>query len=365
VTVVESSGALQPPREALDCGNSGTTMRLMAGILAGQPFHSCLAGDESLSRRPMRRIIEPLSRMGATIESDDGRAPLAIDGGELHGIDYTLPVASAQVKSAVLLAGLFAAGETVTREPAALGRSRDHTERMLSALGVPVITEDTDSGMVARITAGRPRAFSVDVPGDPSSAAFLAGAALLSGGDITIDGLLINPRRTGFLRLLQAMGAQVETELGDFALGEPVGSVHLSGAAGNPASLARSDVPDLVDEIPLLALTATQANGTSELRHAGELRVKETDRIRATAESLTRMGARIDELEDGIVVHGPTPLRGTQVESYGDHRIAMMLAVAGLIAEGKTVIDGADVAAISWPGFVDVMCGLGADIALA
>ncbi len=357
-TVVISTDHLQAPSGPLDCGNSGTTMRLLAGILAGQPFRSCLIGDESLSRRPMRRVIEPLARMGAVIESLDGRAPLDIHGSRLQGIDYETPVASAQIKSAVLLAGLFADGTTTVREPAL---SRDHTERMLTTLGVPV----SSSGAVHSVEGGRrPRSFEANIPGDPSSAAFLITAGCLTGGDVTVNGTMLNPTRAGLFTALEEMGSEIDQESTSESVGEAVGIVRGRGKPRNPVTLSDSAIPSLIDEVPLLVLAATQVAGTSEIRGVSELRVKETDRIRATTENLRLMGARIEEVEDGFVIQGPTPLSGSCVDSRRDHRIGMMLAVAGLIAAGETVIRGAECAAISWPGFVEALASLGADIAV-
>jgi 3-phosphoshikimate 1-carboxyvinyltransferase len=365
-TVVESNGVLQPPTVPLDCGNSGTTMRLMTGILAGQSFDSILVGDESLSRRPMRRVIEPLETMGARIDSQNGCAPLNIHGSSLHGIEYTLPVASAQVKSAVLLAGLFAEGETVVHENAKLGRSRDHTERMLTALGVPVSVEERVEGWTARMRGGgQIQPLDLTVPGDPSSAAFLVAAAGLSGGEITIRHVLANPSRTGFARQTERLGMNVSIGASSSAAGEPAGDLTASGRPERAPHLDRREVPELVDEVPLLVLLATQIQGRSEIRGVDELRVKETDRIAATAEVLNQLGANIGEVADGFIVEGPTRLHGATVASHGDHRIAMMLAVAGLIAEGETVIDDAGCAAISWPEFAETMRSLGASIDVA
>jgi 3-phosphoshikimate 1-carboxyvinyltransferase len=370
VTVVQSIGAFRPPTEPLDCGNSGTTMRLLTGILAGQPFRTTLIGDDSLSRRPMRRVIDPLRQMGARIASDSGCAPLHIDGAELHGVRYTLPVASAQIKSAVLLAGLFASGETVVVEPASLGRSRDHTETMLRALGAAVRVNHPSSdatgapeGWNVSVTAGSPLVtFDISIPGDPSSAAFLMAGACLTGGTVTIDDILINPTRTGFLRALVTMGARVDMQEASPMLGEPRACVSVSGTLKSCPRLQREDVPQVLDELPLLALCATQTDGVSEIRHAAELRVKETDRIQTTTQVLTRMGAEVKELNDGFMVQGPTPLHGAVLPSQNDHRIAMMLAVAGLSATGETMVHGAESASVSWPGFQQTLAALGGDI---
>lgn len=362
--VVRSSGALRPPEEDLACGNSGTTMRLLAGLLAGRPFATTLTGDASLSRRPMRRVIEPLAAMGGRIASRDGCAPLHLTGAALHGIDYTVPVASAQVKSAILLAGLTARGTTVVREAVP---TREHTERMLTALGVPVRSQDSpNGGRVHRVAGGgRLKPFALCVPGDPSSAAFLLAAACLTGGTVETRNILLSPARSGLLGLLRTMGAGVLSREEAREVGEPVGTVRVTGAALRPIRLPPALVPSLIDEVPLLVLLATQAEGRSEIRHVGELRVKETDRVRAVTAELSALGAGIEEVEDGFIVHGPTTLRGAPVRSHGDHRIAMTLAVAGSIATGETVIEEADAAAISWPEFPEVLRSLGGDIAEA
>jgi 3-phosphoshikimate 1-carboxyvinyltransferase len=368
---VESAGVLQPPSEPLDCGNSGTSMRLLTGILAGQPFRSCLTGDDSLSRRPMMRVVERLGRMGARIHARDGHAPLEIEGGELHGIECTLPVASAQVKSAVLLAGLFADGETTVREPVTLGHSRDHTEIMLHALGVEVVLKtpdfeggnETTQAWSASVHGGqRPRNFETSIPGDPSSAAFLFAAAMLTGGDVTVRNALTNPIRNGFVQALGSLGASVDYHERREVLGEAVAGVAVSGHATRTLELSPGAIPGMIDEIPLLVLIATQIDSTTRIVGVEELRVKETDRIHAVATTLNTMGARIDELPDGFVVHGATPLHGARVNSYRDHRVAMMLAIAGLIATGETVVEGAEAGAVSWPQFAETLRSVGGEI---
>lgn len=354
--LVESDGTLAPPVGELYAANSGTTLRLLAGILAGQSFASRLTGDDSLSARPMARIIEPLTRMGAVIASRDGRAPLDIQGGDLHGICYELSVPSAQVKSCILLAGLFAGGETTVIEPVP---SRDHTERLFEAAGVRMAR---GNGAITVRGPQRPRPFALTVPGDLSSAAFLFAAAALTAGRVTVTGLGVNPTRAPFLKMLDAMGASVQLTNGRLELGEPLADVTVTGRIQGPVEIGESDVPGLIDEIPLLALLATQARGTSTIRGAGELRVKETDRISGVVEALDALGADIEELPDGFIVRGPTPLHGGTVHSRGDHRLAMMLAVAGCVARGETIVDGAESAAVSFPGFADVLHGLEARI---
>jgi len=354
--LVASTGRLSAPQAPLDAGNSGTTMRLLAGILAGQPFTSCLIGDESLSRRPMTRVVQPLNAMGASIHSNEGGAPLEIHARQLHGIDYALPVASAQVKSAILLAGLFAEGVTSVSEP---HPSRDHTERMLAAVGVQVQVE----GLRATLHGGQaPDTFTMSVPGDLSSAGFLLVAAALSGGDVTIDEVGLNPTRSGLLDVLREMGANVEILGQRQEMGEPVGRLRVSGRICRPVTVEAAQVPGLVDELPLVVLLATQARGTSVIRGAAELRVKETDRIATVAASLRRLGADLDELADGFVVRGPTALHGCNVSSHGDHRLAMLLAVAGAIAAGETVVDGVEAADVSFPNFAEVLGSLGGNI---
>lgn len=353
---VRSGSELSEPTGPLDARNSGTTMRLLAGVLAGQQFSSRLVGDASLSRRPMGRVVDPLRLMGAEITSADGKPPLAIREAPLHGITYRLPVDSAQVKSAVLLAGLFAEGRTavVERIP-----TRDHTERMLGAAGVAV---ERAGGTISVAGGSRPAPFQCAIPGDPSSAYFLLAAAALTGGAVEVPDLCLNPTRLGLGRVLAAMGAAVDIAPVREEMGEPVGVIRVSGDATVPATITGDEVPAVVDELPLVALIATQADGVTEVRGAQELRVKETDRIAAVVEGLSRLGARIDERPDGFVVHGPTPLRGAWVRSQGDHRLAMTLAVAGLIADGETLVEGVEAAAISFPGFAGTLQSLGGSI---
>ncbi len=354
--VVESAGQFSPPSRELFAGNSGTTMRLLSGILAGQPFRSRLCGDASLSSRPMERVADPLRRMGAHVGTRDGKAPLEIRGGDLHGIDYRSPVGSAQVKSAVLLAGVYADGETRVTEPA---KSRDHTERMLSALGVPVRISGTEASIRG---GGRPSPFDADLPGDPSSAAFLIAAGVLTGGSVIAENLLLNETRTGFSRILARMGADVEATVDRNVVGEPAGKLRVGGTVQKPVSIESSEVPALIDELPLVALLGTQVSGVTSVRGAGELRVKETDRIVATVDALRSLGADIEARPDGFDVRGPTSLRGAEVSANGDHRLAMMLAVAGLVASGSTTIHGADAADVSFPGFRAELSRLGGTI---
>ena len=343
----------QEPEDVIHCVNSGTTMRLLVGLLGAQPFTSVLTGSAQLRRRPMARVTVPLRQMGATVLGrQEGRyAPLAVRGGNLQGMDYTLPVASAQVKSALMLAGLFARGETVIHEP---GPARDHTERMLRALGAPVRVEGPHI-RVSSLTGPLPP-LDMTVPGDFSSAAFFIVAGLLvPDGAITLKGVGVNPTRTGLLDALSAMGARVELSNMRTVEGEPVADVRVQPSTLESTEVGGPLVVRMIDEFPVFAVAATQARGTTRVRDAAELRVKETDRIATVVQELGKMGADIEEREDGFVVHGPTPLRGARVSSHGDHRLAMALAVAGLIAEGETVIDDADCIGDSYPGFVQTL----------
>ena len=364
-TTVEIKGrgkhGLQVPRGPLDCGNSGTTMRLLSGILAGQSFETTLVGDESLSRRPMRRIIGPLSEMGAAIESTDGHAPLAITGrSPLHSIDFTLPVASAQLKSCVLLAGLFADGETSVVEPIP---TRDHTERMLRGFGVEVRAEDAPGGKRISLTGdSRLVARNITVPSDISSAAFfLVAAACLPGSNIEMPNVGLNPTRAGILEVLRRFGVLIEIGGESLSGGEPVGTLvvkdHSELNGGDSNRIDGPIVANIIDEVPILAVFGTQVQGGIEVRDAGELRVKESDRIAAVAENLRRMEADVEEFEDGLRV-GRSRLKGATVDSFGDHRIAMAFAVAGLLAEGETEIRGAECAAVSFPNFFDVLSSI-------
>lgn len=348
---VKSGGrkAWKEPDVVLDTGNSGTTTRLMLGLLAGTDFHSVMAGDESIARRPMKRIVEPLRLMGADIR---GRAnghftPLAVQGTQLKAIDYTMPVASAQVKSAVLLAGLSAQGTTTVHEPVP---SRDHTEIMLKHFGADISRD----GDVISLTGGQElRAAHVQVPGDISSAAFMIGAALIAeGSEIQLENVGINPTRTGLLDVFEAMGADIE-QMGHKAEGEQAADLTVRSTLLRGTEIAGDVIPRLIDEIPLIALVATQAQGKTVIRDAEELRVKETDRIQAVVNELKKLGADIEATEDGMVIQGPTPLTGAAMKSYGDHRLGMMAAVAALIADGSVTIDDPGCISISYPNFFE------------
>lgn len=343
---------LRPPGAPVDCANAGTLMRLACGVLAGQQGRFELTGDESLSRRPMQRVAEPLRRMGARLETTDGHAPIRIEGGPLAPIDYRLPVASAQVKSAVLLAGLYAEGdETTVVEPAP---TRDHTERMLAAAGAEVrVRERTVSVRATR----RLQLGEVEVPGDFSSAApFLVAATLVPGSELHLHGLNLNPRRTGLLTILERMGARITVYNRRPIGGEPGGDLEVRSADLVGARVGAAEVPLAIDELPLFALAASAAHGDSQLRGAEELRAKETDRIEAVVDGLRGLGAHVRGTPDGFVVRGvPSRLRGGRIASRGDHRIAMLGAVAGLASREGVRIDDAGAVAVSFPDFFQVL----------
>ncbi len=340
---------LPPPKDEIDCGNSGTTMRLLAGLLAGQTFETRLVGKASLTRRPMDRIIEPLRKMGADIvaEGPEQTPPLRIRGGSLRGIHYHSPIASAQVKSAILLAGLFAKGKTTVDEPFA---SRNHTELMFNYFLVRTIKGDDDTISVFGDQVPESRDFAI--PGDISSAAFwLIAAAAQPGGHLLVRNIGLNDTRTALLGVLVRMGAQVREAVEDVDQLEPRGVVEVTGGPLKGTVIHGKEVPQLIDELPVLAVAGALASGSTIIRHAQELRVKETDRIAAIAHNLRAMGVQVIELNDGLELHGPAPLRGARLASFGDHRIAMAFAVAGLFAEGETIIQDADCIRESYPGF--------------
>src|SRR5713101_6799022 len=346
--VIRGQGpGLQSPSSPLDCGNSGSTMRMLSGILAGQKFTSELTGDESLSRRPMARIIAPLEMMGANITAQNGgRPPLRVTGGELKAISYTMRVASAQVKSCLLFAGLFAERETSVVEPV---HTRDHGELALRAFGA----EATQSGNESRIKGRQPlHAIDAEIPGDISSAAFfLCASALFPGAQLVIEGLLMNPTRARLLDILILLGVGISVTQLEEQHGELRGTVKAQGRGLGTVTITGADTAALIDEIPVLAAIAPYTAGGIEIRDARELRVKESDRIAAIATNLRAMGAEVEEREDGFKIPGNQKLRGADVDSLGDHRIAMAFAVAALRAEGETQIRGADAAVISYPGF--------------
>jgi 3-phosphoshikimate 1-carboxyvinyltransferase len=348
-------GKLQPPLEPLDCGNSGTAMRLMAGVLAGQPFASRLTGDPSLSGRPMKRIVDPLHLMGAKIEGrgEKHTAPLEIEGRPLTGIEYTLPVASAQLKSCLLLAGLFATGTTSITEKIL---SRDHTERLLAHFHAPpVIDPNPDGeGRTIRVRGGtRLHGQDFNVPGDFSSAAFwIAAAAAMPGADLTITNLGLNGTRTGLLSVLLRMGAHIHESVSDSSC-EPFGTVRVYGRKLRGTKISGAEIANVIDELPIIAVAAALAEGDTEIRDARELRVKETDRIAAMAANLRAFGVPVTEHDDGMTLHGGFPLTGARVASFGDHRIAMACAILGLFSKGETTITEAACIATSYPTFED------------
>ena len=364
---------MRAPDAAVDCGNSGTTIRLLCGLLAGQPFATTLFGDESLSKRPMKRVITPLAQMGARIAGANGATgsdvvpPLIVGPapGPLTGIRYDMSMASAQVKSALILAAIAAEGETRLTEP---GPSRDHTERLLAHMGAPLTT----SGRAVRIDPTgwdrHLRGDEVSVPGDPSSAAFLLCAAIVAGAEnVTCADICINPTRTGFLDALAAMNALVEPQAERRSGGEPVADLAVTSGAGNDlraTEIAGDLTVRAIDEIPILAVVAARARGTTTVRDAEELRVKESDRVATTAAMLRGFGVTVEERPDGLVIEGQPdrPLKAAHVHAAGDHRIAMAAAVAALVADGPTRIDDADNVATSYPGFVDALRKLGATI---
>jgi 3-phosphoshikimate 1-carboxyvinyltransferase len=350
---IEGAGlrGLREPPTPIDCGNSGTTMRLLAGILAGQTGRFELTGDESLSRRPVDRIVEPLAQMGARLESAEGGPPLAIGGGQLRGIRYELPVASAQVKSCVLLAGLYAEGTTTVVEPLP---TRDHTELMLTAAGVRVTRRQRriSVGAVERLSLGE-----VFVPGDFSAAApFVVAATLLPASELTIHDVGLNARRTGLLDVLARMGARITIFHRHRSGGEPVGDLEVRSAELVATEVHAEEVPLLVDELPLFALAAAFAHGESRVEGAGELRVKETDRIETVTTALRALGVRIAPTEDGFTVRGvPARPRGGRMSSNGDHRIAMLGAVAGLVSRDGAELQDPEAVAVSFPGFFELL----------
>jgi len=343
---------LQEPAARLDVGNSGTTIRLMAGIMATQPFHVVMEGDESIAKRPMRRVIGPLRQMGAKI---DGRkegefTPLSIRGGGLTGISYESPVASAQVKSAILLAGLQAQGETSVTEP---HLSRDHTERMLQAFGVQVERD----GLTVRVKGGQElQGRDIQVPGDISSAAFLIAAVMMvPGSSLLIENVGINPSRTGIIDVVRQMGGGLELLNERVVNEEPVADLKVTYAPLHGIEIAGDIIPRLIDEIPVIAVMATQATGQTVIRDAQELKVKETDRIATVVSQLGKFGAQVEPTDDGMMISGTSKLKGAVIDSMGDHRIGMAMAIAGLAAEGETQIENDEAIAVSFPGFAELL----------
>lgn len=349
---IESNGidAWDEPNEVLYTGNSGTTTRLMMGILAGTKLHTVMTGDASIGKRPMRRVADPLRKMGAQIAGrENGQfTPLAIQGTQLQAMDYTMPVASAQVKSAILLAGLRANGTTIVREKEV---SRDHTERMLRQFGATV---DVTDGVVSFEGGQKLTATHVNVPGDISSAAFfLVAGAIAPKSEIVLENVGINETRAGIIEVLQQMGANLEVKIDDEAAAEPTATLTIRTSHLQGTTIGGATIPTLIDEIPVLALLATQANGKTIIRDAEELKVKETDRITAVVDELKKLGANIEATDDGMVIEGPTRLHGGKLRTYGDHRIGMMAAVAALITDGAVEIDDAECIAVSYPTFFE------------
>ncbi len=350
---------LTEPATFIDCGNSGTTTRLLCGLLAGNAFFSVLSGDESLNSRPMKRVIKPLALMGAEImaRASDSYPPIAIRGGKLRGIEYDMPVASAQVKSALMLAALYAEGETAIIEPSP---SRDHSERMLRSMGAAV-TEEKGAGRAHVIRIKKPAneliPFEIKIPGDFSSAAFfIVGALITQNSDVLIKNVCLNPTRTGLLSTLKEMGAMIGIRNQRTVSGEPVGDLHIEGKQDLRAvHVSESSIPLMIDEIPILCIAAACARGRSEIRGAKELRVKESDRIKAMAQGLSAMGIRVEEFEDGLAITGGA-MKGARIDPFGDHRIAMSFAMAGLAADGDTEIEnGEESVKISYPDFFSTL----------
>ncbi|KUF33171.1 MULTISPECIES: 3-phosphoshikimate 1-carboxyvinyltransferase [Lysinibacillus] len=340
----------QEPTDVLYTGNSGTTTRLMLGILAGSSVHSVMTGDASIGKRPMRRVIDPLRQMGAHItgRADGQYTPLAIQGTKLQAINYKMPVASAQVKSAILLAGLRAEGTTIVRE---MEVSRDHTERMLRQFGAQV---EVDNGVVS-IEGGQSLSGThVAVPGDISSAAFfLVAGAICEHSHVTLNNVGINPTRDGIVEVLEKMGATMTVTPNEDNQAEPTATIQMATSTLTGTTIEGDIIPRLIDEIPILALLATQAHGQTIIKDAEELKVKETDRITAVVTELKKLGAQIEATEDGMIINGPTPLKGASLRTYGDHRIGMMGAVAALISDGAVTLDDAQCIAVSYPSFFE------------
>lgn len=350
-------GEMKKPDSPLDLVNAGTGIRLLTGIMAGQPFESVLDGSEQLRRRPMNRIITPLRTMGADIEGKNGYAPLHVKPTQLHGIHYDMPVASAQVKSAVLLAGLFAEGDTVVTQP---GPARDHTERMLAAMGANLVT---DGNIVTLMPNGALKPMDFTVPGDMSSAAFLIVAALVvPGSEITLTGVSLNPTRTGILDALREMGADMTVTETGLEAGDPVGTITARHSALKGVDVGGEIVVRMIDEFPIFMVAALCAEGETTVRDATELRVKETDRLAVMTAELSKMGAKITETEDGFSLIGAQTLMGAMVYGHDDHRISMSLVVAGLAAQGNSTVLDARCAGDSFPGYAETLQRLGADV---
>jgi 3-phosphoshikimate 1-carboxyvinyltransferase len=362
--IVTGAGGFSQPSETIDCGNSGTAARLLLGAAAGYKLSARFDGDASLRKRPMNRVIAPLTQMGARFDAPNQRVPLIMHGGRLKGITYRSPVSSAQVKSAVLLAGLEADGETILVEPE---RSRDHTERMLGVFGAAIDDVEIDGARHPRVRAGKLTGANIYVPGDPSSAAFPAAAALIvAKSEIRIEDVLVNPLRLGFYETLLEMGAKLTYEERRDPIGEPIADLIVSASKLHGANPPARRAPAMIDEFPILAVVAAFAEGETLIVGAAELRVKESDRITMMVDGLRACGVDAEELPDGLVVrgHGPNSVRGgASIRTLGDHRVAMSFLVLGLASKEPVVVDDADMIATSFPGFAEFMQGLGADIA--
>ena len=355
ITYVDGIGVkgFKPPTGTLDCGNSGTSMRVLMGLLAGRGVTATLTGDSSLVKRPMKRVAEPLRLMGANITlTNQDYAPLTIVGTKLHGIDYNLKIASAQIKTAIIMAGLTAEGTTrVTGEI----HSRDHTERMLDYFGAEVSNKPEAFSIVG---GQKLHGSKVRVPGDPSTAAFwVAAGSLVRGAHVVMENVALNPTRIGFIKVLERMGAKISTTMTS-ERPEPVGTIEVRSAELKGVTVTEDEVPSMIDEIPMLAVLATQAHGVTEVSGAEELRVKETDRLEAVATNLRAMGCQIDLRHDGFRIEGPQKLRGASVQSFHDHRIAMAFSIAGLVAEGPVEVNGSECVAISYPNFYETLAEL-------
>lgn len=345
----------QPEDGVLNCGNSGTTVRLLAGLLAGRKnLDISFTGDESLSSRPMNRIIDPLVKMDAQIASAEGQLPLQLKGSDIHSIEYALPVASAQVKSCVLFAGLSAKGKTIVKESI---KSRDHTENMMKMFNIPIYKQK--GGLSVHTLKRNIPGFDYSVPGDPSSSAYWVAAALmLPKSRLVLKKMSLNPTRIAFIKLLKASGARIEVSSNSNSL-EPMGDVVVKSSDMKAFNIKSKQVPALIDEIPILALIATQARGVTEIRGAKELRFKESDRIQTTVDMLKRLGADVEELDDGMRIKGPSALHGAVIHACHDHRIAMTAAIAGLIVDSPVTIDGGSTVDISYPGFYQILSRIG------
>ncbi|MBL8537370.1 MAG: 3-phosphoshikimate 1-carboxyvinyltransferase [Hyphomonadaceae bacterium] len=364
--IVQGAGGLRQPRETIECGNSGTAARLLIGAVCGFPLSARFDGDQSLRKRPMGRVMAPLSQMGARFDSTDNRMPLIVHGGKLHGITYRSPVSSAQVKSAVLLAGLQAEGETVLIEPE---RSRDHTERMLGVFGAAIDTVEVDGVAHPRVRASRLVGAPIYVPADPSSAAFPAAAALIvKDSDIRIQDVLVNPLRLGLFETLAEMGANLDYERRHDPIGEPIADIRVSASKLRGVSPPPGRAPSMIDEFPILSVVAAFAEGETRIVGAAELRVKESDRITLMVDGLRACGVDAEELPDGLIVRGKGPKSvrgGANIRTHGDHRVAMSFLVLGLGAKEPVVVDQAEMIATSFPGFSELMRQLGAEISSA